>query len=193
MKKKRFLPTLKQWLPRFEYIERTPAVEDVVLSGGDTYLLEPSQLAYLGERLLDIPHVRRFRFASKGLAVSHSRLIDPHDEWADTIIRIQHKARKLGKHVCIHTHFNNKDEITWITRRGAQKLYGAGVTIRNQSVLLNGVNNSFEEMIGLVRELSNINIEPVSLLYISYPFNSSNARSPICQHIPCKQPHQHHR
>lgn len=135
----------------------------MVLLGGDTYLLEPSQIEYLGDRLLQIPHVQRFRFASKGLSVSPSRLIDPEDTWVDTIIRLQQRARKMGKHVCVHTHFNNSREISWITRLGAQRLYEAGVTVRNQSVLLNGINNSVEELLSLVLELAKMNIEPVSL------------------------------
>lgn len=167
VKKMRFLPILKQWAPRFEYIERTPHLHDIVLSGGDTYLLEPAQIAYLGDRLLQIPHVKRFRFATKGLSVSPSRLIDPNDSWIDTVIALNKKARKLGKHVCVHTHINNKQEVSWITRLGAQRLYEEGVTVRNQSVLLNGVNNRFEQMVELIHTLSDMNIEPVSLILLS--------------------------
>lgn len=161
VKKQRFLPLIKKWEPRFQYIESTPSLKDVVISGGDTYLLEPDQLRYIGERLLSIPHIRRFRFASKGLSVSPSRLIDPEDGWVSTIIELEKKARKMGKHICIHTHFNSVNEISWITRLGAQRLYEAGVTVRNQTVLLNGVNNSPEKMCALVHALGDINIQPV--------------------------------
>ncbi|KAK9413282.1 putative L-lysine 2,3-aminomutase [Seiridium unicorne] len=160
IKKQRFLPLIKKWEPRFEYIEKTPSLEDIVVSGGDTYLLDGPQIRHIGERLLRIPHIRRFRFASKGLSVSPSRLLDPDDDWVDTITELKHRARKLGKHVCIHTHFNSVNEISWVTRRGAQRLYEAGVTVRNQSVLLNGVNNSPEAMCALVHELGNMNIQP---------------------------------
>lgn len=162
VKKKRFLPLQKKWAPRFEYIEKTPLLKDIVVSGGDTYLLEPSQLQYVGDRLLNIPHIRRFRFASKGLGVSPSRLIDPNDDWTNTVIELDRRARKMGKHICIHTHINHPNEITWVTRRGARRLYEAGVTVRNQSVLLNGVNNGLETMTELVHALGDINIQPVS-------------------------------
>lgn len=161
IKKQRFLPLIKKWEPRFEYIEKTPSLKDIVISGGDTYLLEGAQVRHIGERLLSIPHIRRFRFASKGLSVSPSRLIDPDDDWVDTIIELEHKARRMGKHVCIHTHFNSVNEITWVTRRGAQRLYEAGVTVRNQSVLLNGVNNTPKVMCALVHALGDMNIQPV--------------------------------
>lgn len=157
----RFLPVIKKWEPRFQYIEANPHLVDIVLSGGDSYLLEPEMVRYLGERLLGIPHIRRIRFATKGLAVSPSRMLDPTDAWMATVIELSKRARSMGKHVCIHTHFNNKQEITWITRAGARRLYEEGVTVRNQTVLLHGVNNSIEELSSLVHELTEINIEPV--------------------------------
>lgn len=48
---------------------------------------------------------------------------------------------------------------------GAQRLYEAGVTVRNQTVLLNGVNNTFERMLTLVHALADINVQPVSGRY----------------------------
>lgn len=162
VKKMRFLPLMKQWEPKFEYIERTPSLHDIVISGGDTYLLEPEQIAYLGDRLLAIPHIKRFRFATKGLGVSPSRLLDPNDSWIDTVIGLSKKGRKMGKEVCVHTHINNKQETSWITRQGTQRLYEEGVIVRNQSVLLNGVNNTFDQLSELVHTLSDMHIEPVS-------------------------------
>jgi len=79
----------------------------------------------------------------------------------NTIIELEKKARKMGKHVCIHTHFNSVNEISWVTKLGAQRLYQAGVTVRNQTVLLNGVNNTPEKMCALVHALGDINIQPV--------------------------------
>lgn len=64
----------------FEYIARTPAVTDVVVSGGDSYFLEPAQLREMGEELLRINNVRRIRFASKGLPVCPSRVLDITDD-----------------------------------------------------------------------------------------------------------------
>jgi lysine 2,3-aminomutase len=167
VKKMRFLPTIKRWEPRFEYIAANPHLVDIVLSGGDSYLLDPEQVSYLGERLLSIPHIRRIRFATKGLAVSPSRMLDPTDKWMETVISLAKRARRMGKHVCIHTHFNTRQEITWVTRMGAERLYQECVTVRNQTVLLHGVNNNIKDLSDLVHGLSEINIEPVSVLSLS--------------------------
>ncbi|KAL8791584.1 MAG: hypothetical protein Q9195_005848 [Heterodermia aff. obscurata] len=179
VKKMRFLPLMKQWAPKFEYIESTPSLHDIVISGGDTYLLEPEQIAYLGDRLLNIPHIKRFRFATKGLGVSPSRLIDPKDSWIDTVIDLSKRGRKMGKEVCVHTHINNKQEISWITRQGAQRLYEEGVPVRNQSVLLNGVNNTFDQLSDLVHALSELHIEPYYVYQGDVIRGAEDLRTPL--------------
>lgn len=145
----------------FEYIARTPAVTDVVVSGGDSYFLEPDQLRDIGERLLGIDNVRRIRFASKGLSVCPSRILDPEDQWTKNLIHISDLGRKLGKSVALHTHFNHSQEISWVTQQAAQKLFENAVTVRNQTVLLHGVNNDVGTMKTLIRNLADINIQPV--------------------------------
>lgn len=147
----------------FDYIERTPALEDILVSGGDLYTLSPGQIRMIGTRLLGIPHILRIRFASKGLAICPSRLVDPKDGWAGVIIDLTRQGRKIGKSVALHTHFNHPHEITWITRLAAQRLFEEGVTVRNQTVLLNGVNNTVDTMKSLIKQLSSMHIQPVSI------------------------------
>ena len=148
----------------FEYIERTPRLEDILVSGGDGYTLTPEQLLLIGERLLGMSHIRRIRIASKGLAICPTRLIDPEDEWATALISLSDRGRKLGKQVALHTHINHPREITWTTAAAAQRLFEAGVTVRNQTVLLNGVNNGLETMKTLIRRMAALNIQPVGIL-----------------------------
>ncbi|KAJ5592418.1 hypothetical protein N7537_009322 [Penicillium hordei] len=158
--KKRFLPLRKYWEPMFEYIAQTLAVTDVVVSGGDSFFLEPAQLREIGHELLGIEHVRRIRFASKGLSVCPSRILDPSDKWTEALVEISELGRKRGKSVALHTHFNHPQEISWITERAAQRLFENAVTVRNQTVLLNGVNNDVDTMKSLVRRLADNNIQP---------------------------------
>jgi lysine 2,3-aminomutase len=160
VKKQKITPTRKRWEAMFSYIESKPAVTDVVVSGGDSYYLEPEHLALIGERLLAIPHIKRIRFASKGLAVCPSRIVDPMDTWADALIAVASNGRKCGKQVALHTHFNHPNEITWVTKLAASKLFSNGVIVRNQSVLLRGVNNDIDTMSKLIRNLADLNIQP---------------------------------
>ena len=146
----------------FQYIKQTPSLHDIVISGGDSYFLQPHQLRFIGDRLLEIPHIQRIRFASKGLAVCPSRILDKSDEWAEALIGVSQQGRKNGKSVALHTHFNHPNEITWVTAQACQRLFEAGVTVRNQSVLLNGVNNDVATMRELIRRLAELNVQPVS-------------------------------
>ncbi|KAH9474387.1 L-lysine 2,3-aminomutase [Psilocybe cubensis] len=153
-------PTKRRWDEVFNYIEKTPKLNDIVVSGGDSFYLSPEQLYDIGNRLLAIPHIRRFRYATKGLAVCPSRILDPHDPWSAALIEISNKGKKMGKAVAMHTHFNHPNEITWVTKLAAQKLFENGVTVRNQTVLLRGVNDSVDVMKKLICDLADINILP---------------------------------
>ena len=153
-------PTRRRWNAMFEHIERTPAIQDVVVSGGDSYYLQPEHLRLIGNTLLDIPHIKRFRFASKGLAVCPMRILDRTDDWTAALIELSAKGRSMSKQVAMHTHFNHPNEITWATERAARYLYAQGVIVRNQTVLLKGVNDDLASMSTLIRKLADLNIQP---------------------------------
>jgi len=62
-------------------------------------------------RLLSIPHIKRIRLASKGLAVAPGRC-QSGDPWTDVLIDLSKQGRKQGKQVCLHTHINHANEIS---------------------------------------------------------------------------------
>ena len=114
------------------------------------------------QRLLAIRHVVRVRFASKGLAVCPSRIVDPHDSWAEALIELSDIGRASGKSVSLQTHFNHPHEISWVTEAAARHLFRNGVIVCNQTVLLNDVNSNFETMSTLIHKLMRLNVQPVS-------------------------------
>ena len=73
-----------EWEDAFEYIASRPELEDIVISGGDTYQLPPKNIELIGDALLDIPHVRRMRFATKGPAVMPMKILTD-TEWVDAL------------------------------------------------------------------------------------------------------------
>lgn len=151
--------TPAQWQDAFKYISERPELEDIVISGGDAYQLPPKNLELIGNALLDIPHVRRMRFASKGPAIMPMKIIT-HHEWVDALASIVDRGRKMGKDVMLHTHFNSPEEITWITEKAMRILFERGIFTRNQSVLIRGVNDTAERMHRLVKRLSYVNVHP---------------------------------
>jgi lysine 2,3-aminomutase len=149
----------ERWAKAFEYIRNTPYLEDIVISGGDSYQLKPDQVTEIGDALLAIPHVRRLRFATKGPAIMPMKLITDH-EWVAALTRIVELGRAKNVEVCVHTHFNHPKEITEITREALGVLFQRGITVRNQSVLVRGVNDSPEIMKKLVKRLAYVNVHP---------------------------------
>ena len=69
-------PNPKRWEKAIAYIEATPQIEDLVLSSGDVYNLGAKFIRQIGMRLLEIPHVRRIRYATKGLAVMPQKILE---------------------------------------------------------------------------------------------------------------------
>jgi lysine 2,3-aminomutase len=149
----------KKWDDAFEYILRNPLVEDVVISGGDSFMLTPAQLKYIGESLLKIPHIRRIRYATKGIAVFPQKVLSD-DAWLDALTEVHKMGLSYGKQVVIHTHFSSPVEVTKWSQKAMDRLFSRGITVRNQAVLQTGVNDSVETMVLLTRQLSFMNIQP---------------------------------
>ncbi len=159
VEKTRYTPNVGRWNEVFAYIASRPELEDIVISGGDAYMLAPPHLRQIGETLLDIPHVRRIRFATKGPAIMPMKVLT-HHEWTDTLVDLVEKGRARHKEVCLHTHFNTTNEISKISLDAMNLLFERGVKVRNQAVMIRGVNDTPDEMIHLVRKLSFMNVQP---------------------------------
>lgn len=149
----------KKWDDVFDYLLKSPVVEDVVISGGDSYMLTPKQIRYIGEGLLKIPHIRRVRFATKGIAIFPMKILTD-DDWVEAISDVVKMGRSFGKQVVIHTHFSSPREITKWSQMAMDRLFTEGITVRNQAVLQTGVNNHIDTMVLLTRQLSFINVQP---------------------------------
>jgi lysine 2,3-aminomutase len=149
----------RRWEDAFNYIASRPELEDIVISGGDTYNLKAEHLQEIGERLLRLPNIRRIRYATKGLAVLPQKILtDP--AWTDALTRVVELGRKLHKDVVVHTHFNHPNEITGVTQDAMDRLTERGITVRCQTVLQQGVNDRPATMQLLVRRLGYIHIHP---------------------------------
>lgn len=159
VEKEGYKPMDGRWKAAFAYLASRPEIEDVVVSGGDAYMLPPRRLREVLEVLLAIPHIRRVRIATKGPAVMPTKILSD-TKWTDTLCEMVDQGRALGKEVCLHTHFNCTNEITDITRRAMDLLFRRGVQVRNQSVLVRGVNDDADEMITLIKQLGYMNVQP---------------------------------
>jgi lysine 2,3-aminomutase len=151
--------SLARWEQAFTYIRNQPDLEDIVISGGDSYNLKADHLQLIGERLLSMPNIRRIRYATKGLCVLPQKILSDH-AWTDALTRVVELGRSLHKDVVVHTHFNHPNEITDITQDAMNVLTERGIHVRCQTVLQRTVNDDAATMTQLVRRLSYINVHP---------------------------------
>lgn len=168
----------ERWSRAFQYLSERPEVEDVVVSGGDAYRLRADQILEIGNHLLDLPHIRRFRFATKGLAVQPMKILTD-TAWLDAVTAVAERGRKLRKEVCIHTHFNHPAEITGITEEALGRLFERGITVRNQTVFLAGVNDDARTMTELVRRLAYVNVHPYYVYVHDLVRGTEDLRTPL--------------
>ena len=153
-----------RWEMVFDYVRGTPQLEDIVISGGDTYNLRPEHIRLIGNTLLDIDHVRRMRFASKGPAVLPQKILTD-DAWRDALVDVVSRGRSMHKEVVLHTHFNHPNEMTGVTQDAMNLLMELGVTVRNQAVLQRGVNDDLATMQCLTKRLAYLNIQPYYVFF----------------------------
>lgn len=152
-------PALSRWETMFKYIRENKQIDDVVVSGGDVFMLNDKMLDIIGNTLLDIDHIKHIIFATKGIAVMPMKIISD-TSWTNKIIELVSIGRERGKHVAIHTHLNHPNEISDITREACSILFKNHVTVRNQTVLMRSINDNVGTMKALLSQLISLNIYP---------------------------------
>ncbi len=124
-----------------DYLRKTPTVRDVVVSGGDIANMPAAVLEEFISSLLDIENIRDIRLASKGMAGLPQHFLQ--DEVLTAFDRMAKKAISRGVSLALHTHINHAQSITPLVAKVARKLLDMGFRdVRNQGVLLRGVNDS---------------------------------------------------
>jgi lysine 2,3-aminomutase len=132
-----------------EYIRNTPAVRDVLISGGDGLLIGDKLIEHILKNLRAIPHVEMIRFGSRTPVVMPQRITV---ELCDML--------KKYHPIYLNAHFNHPKEVTPEAEAACARLADAGIPLGNQSVLLAGVNDCPKVMKKLVHELLRIRVKP---------------------------------
>ncbi len=142
-----------------EYIERTPVIRDVLISGGDPLLLSDENLEQIIKRLRAINHVEIIRIGSRVPVVMPQRITP---QLVDML--------KKYHPIWLNTHFNHPNEITEESKKACELLANAGIPLGNQTVLLRGINDCMYVMKKLMHELVKIRVRP----YYIYQCDLSN-------------------
>ncbi|MDE2314686.1 MAG: lysine 2,3-aminomutase [Elusimicrobia bacterium] len=147
-KRKFALAPQDRYKAMLDYLRKTPAVRDVVVSGGDVANVPIAHLESFVSSLMDIPNIRDIRLASKGFQALPQHFLQ--DEVLKGLDRLAKKAWERGVDLALHTHVNHANQVTPLVAKAAKKLLEMGFRdVRNQGVLLRGVNATAKDLLDL--------------------------------------------
>ncbi|GAA5493901.1 L-lysine 2,3-aminomutase [Rubritalea squalenifaciens DSM 18772] len=159
-----------QYEAAFEYLERTPQVRDVLLSGGDPLLFSDGKLEKIISRLRSIPHIQFVRIGSRIPVFLPQRITQ---ELCDML--------KKYHPLFISIHVNHPKELTEEVREALGRLADSGIVMGNQSVLLKGVNDDVTTQRALVHKLLMCRVRPYYLYQCDLIKGSSHLRTSVAK------------
>lgn len=165
-------PKKKELLNGIEYIKNTPEIRDVLLSGGDPFMLSDEFIDWLLTEIEKIPHVEIIRIGTRVPVVLPFRI-------TDKLTGILKRRKPLW----LNTHFNHPNELSAAATQALSKLADAGIPLGNQSVLLAGVNDCVRIMKELVHKLVQNRVRPYYLYQCDLSTGLSHFRTPISKGI----------
>jgi lysine 2,3-aminomutase len=175
------LPTeeiVKRFEDAAEYIEKHEEINNVLISGGDPFVLSNEVIARFLEVLTKIDHLSFIRFGSRTPVTLPSRLSDPE------LLALLKKYSKIDRRLYVVTQFNHPREITLQSISAVSNLINAGVLLSNQTVLLKGVNDDPETLANLMNSLVSIGVTPY-YVFQCRPVKrvKSHFQVPICEGV----------
>ena len=163
---------LDRWQAALKYIAGTPAVRDVLLSGGDPLTMSNDRLEWLLSRLRQIPHVEIVRIGTKVPVVLPQRILP-------SLVRMLKRYHPLW----LSIHFAHPDELTPETRAACRRLADGGIPLGSQTVLLSGINDTVDTMKRLYQGLLKIRVKPYYLYQCDPIIGSGHFRTPVSKGI----------
>ncbi|UCE82623.1 MAG: KamA family radical SAM protein [Deltaproteobacteria bacterium] len=145
-------------------------IRDVLITGGDPFILSDEKVEYLIRKLREIQHIEMIRFGTR------TPIVLPH--------RITGGLKKVlsGNHkvpVWVNTQCNHPNEITEKTAEAVYDLLSCGVNVGNQAVLLKGVNDDVETFRKLHQKLLAVRIRPYYVFYCEPAPGIDHFRTPV--------------
>ena len=151
-----------------DYIAHTPAIRDVIVSGGDPLTWSTDRIEDLLRQLRAIPHLEIIRIGSR-VPVTLPQRITP-----DLCAMLD----RYGP-LWINVHFNHPREVTAEAGLACDRLLRCGIPLNNQAVLLRGVNDDAETMKSLVHALMRIKVRPYYLYHCDQVHGAEHFRTTV--------------
>ncbi len=153
-----------------EWIAGHPEIRDVLITGGDPFILSDEKIEYVIAKLREIPHLEMIRFGTRTPIVLPQRIT----EGLKKILKPYHRVP-----IWINTQCNHPKEITEETGRAVYDLLSCGVNVGNQAVLLKGINDDVETFRRLHQKLLTVRIRPYYVFYCEPVPGVDHFRTPV--------------
>jgi lysine 2,3-aminomutase len=138
------------------YLTSRPEIWEVVMTGGDPFILSARRLREVARRLAAIAHIKVARWHTRVPMVDPERVTEDYAR----ALRIPGKA----SYIAIHA--NHPREFTEAARTALARLADAGHVLVSQSVLLKGVNADTGTLGALMRAFVENRVKPY---YLHHP------------------------
>jgi lysine 2,3-aminomutase len=152
----------------YDYIRQRPEIWEVIVTGGDPFVLAPRRLAAIVCALDAIPHLGVIRF--------HTRvpIVDPRRVTAALVA-----ALTAEKAIWVAVHANHPRELTPAAKKAVTRLVKAGIPVVSQTVLLRGVNDDTAALEALFRGLVAMRVKPYYLHHADLARGTAHFRTGI--------------
>jgi lysine 2,3-aminomutase len=151
------------------YIAERPDIWEVIVTGGDPFILSPRRLREVMARLGEIEHVKVVRFHTRVPAVAPEMVTE----------ELVAALKAPGKAVYVALHANHARELTPAARAACARIVDAGLPLLGQTVLLAGVNDDPETLTALMRAFVETRIKPYYLHHADLAPGTSHFRTSI--------------
>jgi lysine 2,3-aminomutase len=151
------------------YLGERPEIWEVILSGGDPFILSARRLRDIVARFAEIPHIKVMRWHTRVPVVAPER-IDA------ALVRA---LKSGGKAVFVALHANHPRELTGEARAACVRLIDAGIPMLSQTVLLKGVNDDEATLAELMRAFVEMRIRPYYLHHLDRAPGTAHLAVPI--------------
>ncbi len=153
-----------------EWIREHEEIRDVLITGGDPFILSDQKIEYLIRRLREIHHVEMIRFGTRTPIVLPHRITDGLKKILSSYHRVP---------IWVNTQCNHPKEITEKTARAVFNLLSCGVNVGNQAVLLKGINDDVKTFRKLHQKLLAVRIRPYYVFYCEPAPGIDHFRTPV--------------
>lgn len=153
------------------YIRQHPEIREVILTGGDPFMLSAEKARALTNAIGNIDHIRIIRWHTRMPVADPSRIDNTYIE----------ALNSSSKTVYVAIHINHPKELTPSALKACAALADKGIALLSQTVLLKGVNDNIDTLRELMYSLVDARIRPYNLNQLDYAPGTSHFRVPLAE------------